>query len=115
MMKFYAQCGLLEKACDLYDELSEDGLEPDSMMYGCLMQFAAECGRTDLSRRLSEKAPCLDLRNYMSLIRAAGQDNDVKQAFAVLERLKKSGLMVDIAVDNCFLAVCAACGDMQRA
>merc|ERR1719215_687928 len=85
------------------------------MMYGCLMKFAAECGRTDLSRRLSEKAPCLDLHNYMSLFRAAGRDKDVKQAFAVLERLRKSGLAADIAPYNCVLDVCASCGAMQRA
>ncbi|CAK0803472.1 unnamed protein product, partial [Prorocentrum cordatum] len=55
LMKVYAYCGMYDKACDLYDQLREDGLEPDSMMYGCLMKFAVECGRTDLSRDLSEK------------------------------------------------------------
>jgi pentatricopeptide repeat protein len=84
-------------------------------MYGCLMKFAVECGRTDLSRDLSEKAPSLDIQNYMSLIRAAGRDHDVDRAFAVLEKLKKSGITLDNAAYNCALDVCASAGQLDRA
>merc|ERR1719323_851352 len=115
MMKVYAYCGMHDKACDLYDLILEDGLEPDSMMYGCLMKFAVECGRTDLSRELSERAPSLDIQNYMSLIRAAGRDRDVDRAFAVLARLRASGMALDIAAYNCVLDVCVCAGDMKRA
>lgn len=115
LMKVYAHAGMYDKACDLYDDVISDGLEPDSMMYGCLMKFATECGRTTLSRLLSERAPFLDIQNYMSLIRAAGRDRDVKQAFSVLDRLKSSGVAIDIAAYNCVLDVCASCGDMTSA
>lgn len=115
LMKVYAHSGHYDKACDLYGQLLADGLEPDLMMYGCLMKFAAECGRTELSRQLSEKAPSLDIQNYMSLIRAAGRDRDVKQAFAVLGRLKASGVRLDVGAYNCVLDVCASTGDMQEA
>jgi len=115
LMKVYAHSGHYDKACDLYEQLLADGLEPDLMMYGCLMRFAAECGRTALSRQLSEKAPSLDIKNYMSLIRAAGRDGDVKQAFAVLKRLKASGLRLDVGAYNCVLDVCASTGDMEGA
>ena len=30
----YAYSSMYSKACDLYDQIREDGLEPDSMMYG---------------------------------------------------------------------------------
>jgi len=52
LMKVYAYCGMYDRACDLYDRICEDNLEPDAMMYGCLMKFAVECGRTELSRTL---------------------------------------------------------------
>merc|ERR1719476_189820 len=115
LMKVYAYCSMFDKACDLYDQICADGLEPDAMMYGCLMKFSVECGRTKLSRELSERAPSLDIQNYMSLIRAAGRDRDVNRAFTVLERLRVSGVPLDIAAYNCVLDVCVSAGDMKRA
>ena len=62
LMKIYASCGMFDKACDLYTEILEcgrtelkileRGLKPDSIMYGCLMRFAAECGRTELTDKI---------------------------------------------------------------
>jgi len=115
LMKVYAYAGLYGKACDLYDQIIAQGLEPDSMMYGCLMKFAVECGRTDLSRELFDKAPSLDIQNYMSLIRAAGRDKNIDRAFQVLQKLKESAVKVDIAAYNCVLDVCVSCGDLARA
>jgi pentatricopeptide repeat protein len=115
LMKVYAYCGMYDKACDLYAQIRDEGLEPDSMMYGCLMKFSVECGRTELSRELFDKSPSLDIQNYMSLIRAASKDRDVNRAFAVLAKLKASGVSVDIAAYNCVLDACASCGDLKRA
>lgn len=115
LMKVYAYSGMYDKACDLYGQICEEGLEPDTMMYGCLMKFAVECGRTDLSRELFEKAPQLDIQNYMSMIRAASRDRDVDKAFAVLEKLKASGAVVDNAAYNCVLDACVTARDMRRA
>lgn len=115
LMKVYAFCGLYDKACDLYAEIREKGMEPDSMMYGCLMKFSVECGRTELSQELFDKAPCLEIHNYMSLIRAAGKDRDVNKAFSVLDRLKTSGVSLDVAAYNCVLDVCVSVGELKRA
>mmetsp|Transcript_52522 Transcript_52522/g.96764 ORF Transcript_52522/g.96764 Transcript_52522/m.96764 type:complete len:1016 (-) Transcript_52522:56-3103(-) len=115
LMKVYAYAGMYGKACDLYDQITEQGMEPDSMMYGCLMKFSVECGRTDLSRELFSKAPSLDIQNYMSLIRAAGRDKDIDRAFQVLQKLKESNVTVDNAAYNCVLDVCVGVGDMSRA
>lgn len=114
LMKVYAYCGMFDKACDLYPQLREDGLVPDSMMYGCLMKFAVECGRTELSQELFNKAPSLDIQNYMSLIRAAGRDRDVDRAFTILKRLKESGVSADIAAYNCTLDACINANEVQR-
>ena len=62
LMKVYAYSGMYGKACDLYDQIRQDGLEPDTMMYGCLMKFSVECGRTQLSQELSEKLSVLDIQ-----------------------------------------------------
>jgi len=115
LMKVYAYSGMYDKACDLYAQIRSEGLEPDSLMYGCLMKFSVECGRTELSRELFEKSPSVDIQNYMSLIRAAGRDKDVPRAFAVLEKLKNSGVSVDVAAYNCVLDACVSAGDLKRA
>jgi len=115
LMKVYAYSGMYDKACDLYDQIIAQGMEPDNVMYGCLMKFAVECGRTDLSRDLFSKVPTFDIQHYMSLIRAAGRDKNIDRAFQVLQKLKESGVTADLAVYNCVLDVCVSAGDMSRA
>merc|ERR1719238_112835 len=41
LMKVYASAKMYNKCCDLYPEVLEDGIEPDAVMIGCLMNFAA--------------------------------------------------------------------------
>lgn len=116
LMKVYAVSGKFEKACDLYEPIIAEGLEPDNVMYGCLMRFAVECGRTELSRQLALKTPVMEIQNYMSLIRAAGRDKDAGKALAVLQQLKEATkLDVDIAAYNCALDSVVSAGDMQSA
>mmetsp|Transcript_13146 Transcript_13146/g.23247 ORF Transcript_13146/g.23247 Transcript_13146/m.23247 type:complete len:1050 (-) Transcript_13146:71-3220(-) len=115
LMKVYAYSGMYDKACNLYAKIKEDGLEPDAMMYGCLMKFAVECGRTKLSQTLADKVPHMDIQNYMSLIRAAGRDRDVNRAFGVIKQLRQGGMVADAAAYNCVVDVCIQAGDMARA
>eukprot|EP00933_Yihiella_yeosuensis_P025230 TRINITY_DN1957_c1_g1_i1.p1 TRINITY_DN1957_c1_g1~~TRINITY_DN1957_c1_g1_i1.p1 ORF type:complete len:1032 (-),score=250.13 TRINITY_DN1957_c1_g1_i1:180-3275(-) len=115
LMKVYAYSGMYSAACDLYPQMLADGLEPDTMMYGCLMKFSVECGRTQLSQEISEKLPALDIQNYMSLIRMAGRDKDVEKAFDVIKKLKESQVQIDVAAFNCVMDVCVQAKDMRRA
>merc|ERR1719222_1840867 len=88
LMKVYACCGLFDKACDLYQQVLADGIQPDHVMYGCLVKFAVKCGRTDLSKELFEKSEGGDIQNYMWLIRAAGREGNVKRALELLRGLE---------------------------
>jgi pentatricopeptide repeat protein len=116
LMKVYACGGMYEKACDLYDQVVADGLEPDHVMYGCLVKFAVKCGRTAFSHDIFEKVKGGDIQNYMWLIRAAGRDGNVDKALELLRRLQSSQAEgLDIAVYNCTLDVCVSNGDMVHA
>jgi len=115
LMKAYANCGMYNKACDLYAQIVQEGLQPDSVMYGCLMNFAVACGRTELAQELSRVAPHLDIHKYMSLIKAAGRDKDIGRAFRVVDEMKANGVNVDITAYSCVLDACVQVGDMQRA
>ena len=104
LMKVYAYCCCYGRACDLYPQIIASGLTPDAIMYGCLMPFSAQCGRTELSQELSCLAPQLDTQSY--LIRAAGRDKDTDRTSQLLEKL---------AIYNCVLDACVCAGDFARA
>jgi len=117
LMKVYAACGCYDKACDLLEDIRADGVEPDTVMYGCLLKFAARCGRSALTKEIACLVPAGDSQNYICLIRAAGRDKDVSRAFALLRNFEaeQPSRLLDIAVYNCTLDVCVTHGDMSRA
>jgi len=110
MMKVYQHAKLFHKTCDLHEGMVQDGIEPDTVAYGCLIKAAVESGRVELARRLFLESGNPDLLNYMSLIRAAGRERDVPKALELLGELERSPLPVDITAYNCVLEVCAVCG-----
>jgi pentatricopeptide repeat protein len=116
LMKVYASCNLFDRACNLLEHVLEDGIEPDHVMYGCLVKFAVKCGREDLSDRLFMKAQGGDVQNYMWLIRSAGRKGDVPRALELLKGLRsKKADQVDAGVYNCVLDVCLSCHAIKEA
>jgi pentatricopeptide repeat protein len=115
LMKVYASAKMYNKCCDLYPEVLAEGIEPDAVMIGCLMNFAARAGRSDLSNELfaSSKHPA-EVQNYMSQIRACRQTGDVKRAMKMLRELRAKGLG-DKAAFNSVLDVCVCSGQMTEA
>merc|ERR1719174_2060545 len=113
LMRVYAMSRLFHKTCDLYATLREDGLEPDTIMYGSLIKAAVECGRLDLSKTLLQKSGTLDIQNYMSLFRACGRERNSRKAVELLAELEQSAVGVDTTAYNCVLDVCIKCGDKK--
>merc|ERR1719420_2788393 len=113
LMRVYAMSRLFQKTCDLYATLREDGLEPDTIMYGSLIKAAVECGRLDLSKTLLQKSGTLDIQNYMSLFRACGRERNSRKAVELLADLESSDVGVDTTAYNCVLDVCIKCGDKK--
>ena len=69
-------------------EVISQGLEPDAVMYSCLMRFAVECGRTALAEKLLQKVPELEQQNNISLLRMAVRDGNAPKALDALKKLK---------------------------
>jgi pentatricopeptide repeat protein len=113
LMRVYAMSRLFHKTCDLYATLREDGLEPDTIMYGSLIKAAVECGRLDLSKTLLQQSGTLDIQNYMSLFRACGRERNSRKAVELLAELESSDVGVDTTAYNCVLDVCIKCGDKK--
>jgi len=110
LMKVYATCDLLDKACNLYDDIIADGIQPDAVMHGCLSKFAARCNRPELSDKLfnilsAEGAKSKDSQSYVWLIRAAAKDVD--KALGLLRNLQETNSdSVDSAAYNSVLDIC---------
>lgn len=113
-MKVYACAGLYDKACDLHQQVVSDGLEPDAVMYGCLVKFALKCNRAEFRQQLVAKAPKDGPQTYTCLLRAIS-DSDVPRAIAMLEDLRAYGAKVDIATYNSVLDSCVVAKEMDHA
>merc|ERR1719352_1506960 len=119
LMKVYASAKLYGKCCDLYPQLIEDGIEPDDVMRGCLMNFAARAGRTELGEQLFAEGgkPARVVQNYMSQIRACRSSaarGGVERALGLLQQLRDQGLE-DQTAGNSVLDVCVIAQDLDRA
>ena len=102
LMKVYVCCGQYDSAYDLYEQALAAGLDPDRVMYGCLLRFVAKCGRTELSQELCKKSSVGDAQKYMYAIREAARKGDVDRAMDLLrqaEGAQRAGL--DPSVHNC--------------
>eukprot|EP00747_Dinoflagellata_sp_TGD_P188994 gnl/TRDRNA2_/TRDRNA2_48777_c1_seq1.p1 gnl/TRDRNA2_/TRDRNA2_48777_c1~~gnl/TRDRNA2_/TRDRNA2_48777_c1_seq1.p1 ORF type:complete len:929 (+),score=182.44 gnl/TRDRNA2_/TRDRNA2_48777_c1_seq1:253-2787(+) len=103
-----------ERVCALHDTVKVEGFSPDDAVYGQLIKAAVSAGRNDLARSLFDQAKNPDAQNYMSLIRACGQENDVPRALELFGELRRKG-PADTAAYNCTLDVCVTCGDREAA
>merc|ERR1719265_1777112 len=100
--------------CTIYEEAATEGLVLDDAAYGQLIKFAVQAGRVGLARSLFQKAKNPDMLNYMSLIRACGQEKNVPQALELLREMREQGA-VDTAAYNCVLDVCVICDQDEAA
>lgn len=115
LMKVYAFAGLPEKACDLYQRVLDDGLEPDATMYGCLIRFASESGRQDLFQELSEKTPAMAIPTYVTLIQAAGRRKDTSKVMELYAQFKEAYPTSNIMPHNCTIEALVTAGEVERA
>merc|ERR1719217_800950 len=100
--------------CSIYEAAAAEGLVLDDAAYGQLIKFAVQAGRVGLARSLFQKAKNPDTLNYMSLIRACGQEKNVPQALELLREMREQGA-VDTAAYNCVLDVCVICNEVAAA
>jgi pentatricopeptide repeat protein len=90
-VKVLASARQPERICALYEAAAAEGMRPDDALSGQLMKFAVQAGQLGLAHRLFNEARNPDSLNYMSLIRACGQDKNVPRALEMLQELSDRG------------------------
>jgi len=109
-LKVLAAAKQAARICTIYESAANDtALVLDEALYGQIINFAVQSGRLGLARSLFDKTKTPNAQNYMSLMRAAGQEGKVDQALQLLRDLQRCG-EVDTITYNCALDVCASCG-----
>lgn len=103
-----------DRICGLYQVIAGDGFEPDDALYGQLIKFAVQAGQLNLARHIFKLSRNPDAQNYMSLMRACGQEGNVSEALAMLWDLCARG-QADTAAYNSALDVCVSCNDRESA
>jgi len=115
LIKVYTHANMWDKACNLYETMTKEGLRPDAVMYGALIKAAVESGKPELAKDLFQESSNPDVLNYMSMIRSAGRASDVAKALHLLDEYEKSTSTVDPAAYNCALEACVSAGDRSSA
>lgn len=121
LLRFYAEAGQPEKACEIYDEhvrgrAGDDKRRSlmDSRTEKSLVAAAVQCGRKELATALLEAAPS-DTARHISMIRACAAKGDLQGALATFRTLESSGAELTHSLWNTVLDACVECRDLPRA
>jgi pentatricopeptide repeat protein len=123
LVRFYAENGAAEKACDVYEKhlqsranLGEEKRRSlmDARTERCLISAAFQCGRQSIASTLVEAAPS-DTAKHISLIRTAAGQGDLKEALSIFSALESSGAELTHSLYNTVLDACVECRDLRRA
>lgn len=97
------------RVCALYESAKDNkSLVLDAALRGQIIEFAVQAGRLELARSLFAGTSRPNVQNYISLMRACGQEGKVEKALQLLQELQRYG-DVDTVTYNCALDVCASC------
>merc|ERR1719387_2925498 len=101
----------LERAWDVYKEMSSRGVEVSVVTFNTIIDACARCGRMDQVSRVQEDMVRAgvppNLITYSSLIKGYCRMGDVQTAFTILGRMKREGnarpdeIMYNSLLDGC--------------
>jgi pentatricopeptide repeat protein len=115
LMKAFAQRGQFREELQLYQSILQDGLQPDGMMYVCLMNAALSHGDSKKARFFFTeltKVETPSMRTCMTILRTYANEKDWKAACDILKVMKDSGTPPDNLAFNNVLGVCVRAGQV---
>jgi len=114
-IKVLATAKQAARICTIYESVAHDNtFVLDEALNAQIINFAGQAGRFELARNLFKRSKQPNAQNYMSLMRAYGQEGKVEQALQMLREMQKCG-DVDTVTYNCALDVCASSGNYNLA
>jgi len=124
LIRFYAEVGQPEKACELYEaHMAGCGRTYadtrrrtliDARSEKAIVAAALQCGRRDIAGSLLEAMPS-DTAKHIAMIRHCASRGSLDEAMQTFHALEASGADITHSLWNTALDACVECRDLKRA
>lgn len=124
LVRFFAEAGKPEKACDIFEKHLKDQMSGaddtkrrtvlDAKTERCILSAALQCGRSNLSAAVLEVAPT-DTAKHISIIRGCAAKGNLQEAMGIFRSLQASGAEMKQSLYNTMLDACVECRDWKQA
>ncbi len=111
MIRGYGILYKIEKAFNLYEEIKEKGMQPNDIIFGCLMNCAVRCSNLSLMVEIFEKMKSHGMKPnaiiYTTLIKGFNKMKQYEKAFQIFDELTlEEKNKSNIVIYNAILDVC---------
>lgn len=119
MIRGYGVIYNIEKAVSLYEEIKLNGMQPNDIIYGCLMNCAVRCSNLDLMIEIFERMKSQGMKPnaiiYTTLIKGYNKMKLFDKAFETFEQLSsEEKSKSNIVIYNAILDVCVESGNFEK-
>jgi len=119
MIRGYGVAFNIQKAVELYEEIKKNGMQPNDIIYGCLMNCAVRCSNlplmVELFERMKENGMKPNAIIYTTLIKGFNKMKQYEKAFEIFEQLTSEDRNdSNIVVYNAILDVCVESAEFDK-
>ncbi|KAJ7542549.1 hypothetical protein O6H91_09G000100 [Diphasiastrum complanatum] len=112
MIAGYAQNGLGKEALALYEQMKQEGVQPNNVTFVCVLSACAHSRLVDEGRCVFDSmrkyhGVTPDVVSWSAMIAVYAQNGLGKEALALYEQMKKEGVQPNNVIFTCVLSACA--------
>ncbi|KAJ7540617.1 hypothetical protein O6H91_10G023300 [Diphasiastrum complanatum] len=114
MIAGYAQNGLSKEAFALYEQMKQEGVQPNNVTLSTLVDMYAKCGCTEDARELFNNMSERDVVSWSAMIAGYAQNGLGKDSLALYEQMKQEGVQPDNVTFVLLLQACASLAALEQ-
>lgn len=119
LMRGCSKQGEVEDALQLFDEMSNRGFTPDSMVYNWVIVNLCRANKMEDAVKLLDSMQCNKIEpgvdTYEMLLNGYCKLGQMKEAYAVLDQLAKRGFKLGLIVYSCLIDGLIRCKEFEEA
>lgn len=119
MIRGYGIVFNIYKAVELYEEIKQNGMQPNDIIYGCLMNCAVRCSNIPFMVEIFEMMKKQGMKPnaiiYTTLIKGYNKMKQYSKAFEIFDQLSSEEKnKSNIVIYNAVLDVCVESGNFEK-